>query len=140
MRVRPLIIKYFYTTTTFDKYEKLTRQVKKPVTAGGPILGPIRGKDVTGYEIHMGMTTPGDTAFGDDGCINPACTVIGTYLHGLFENEHLVAALLRFACEKKDIPYVPGAARTDPYDELAELIKANLDVEKLLAIIERDQS
>ncbi len=125
-------------TTTFDRYEKLTRQVRKPVTAGGPILGPIRGTSVTGYEIHMGKTISGDPAFGDDGCVSASGKVIGTYMHGLFENEHFTAALLRFACAKKGIDYERAAAQKDPYDELADMVQASLDMKKLFAIIEGD--
>jgi adenosylcobyric acid synthase len=123
-------------TTTFDRYEKLTRQVKKQVTADGPILGPIKGTAVTGYEIHMGKSPSSLPAFGDDGCVSASGTVIGTYLHGLFENEHLTAALLRFACEKKGIEYMQAYAEADPYDELADMVRASLDMEKLFAIID----
>lgn len=122
--------------TTFDRYEKLTRQVKKPVTAGGPILGLIRGTEVTGYEIHMGKSLAREPAFGDDGCTSPSGTVIGTYMHGLFENEHFTDALLRYACEKNGMPYEPKAAREDPYDGLADMVQASLDMRKLFAIIE----
>jgi len=119
-------------TTTFDRYEKLTRQVRKKVTAGGPILDPIRGTAVTGYEIHMGKTVSSNPAFGDDGCASPSGTVVGTYMHGLFENGHFTA------CEKKGIAYEQAAAQKDPYDELADMVQASLDLKKLFAIIEEN--
>lgn len=125
-------------TTTFDRYEKLTCQASKKITAGGPILGPIEGTAVTGYEIHMGKTTSPGPAFEDDGCVSSTGTVIGTYLHGLFENEHFTGALLRFACEKKGIAYERACAQKDPYDDLADMVQASLDMKKLLAIIEGD--
>jgi adenosylcobyric acid synthase len=122
--------------TTFDRYEKLTCQVRKKVTAGGPILEPLKGTVVKGYEIHMGKSVSAYPAFEDDGCVSASGIVIGTYLHGLFENEHLTAALLRYACEKKGILYIPEAIKKDPYDELADMVEASLDMEKLLAMIE----
>lgn len=123
-------------TTTFDRYEKLTCQACKKITAGGPILGPIKGLAVKGYEIHMGKSVSYDTAFEDDGCISASGTVIGTYLHGLFENEHFTTALLRFICKKKGIAYERACAQKDPYDELADMVQASLDMKKLFAIIE----
>ena len=89
--------------TRFDLYEKRTLQVKKPVTGGGPILEPIRGQIVTGYEIHMGVTSPkGQAAFGDDGAVSESGIVIGTYLHGLFENENFRNAFLDFLKSRKN--------------------------------------
>ncbi len=123
-------------TTAFDRYEKLTRQVCKKITAGGPILGPIEGMTVKGYEIHMGISHSDAPAFEDDGCISPSGTVIGTYLHGLFDNEPFTGALMRFVCEKKGLTYEQVVEKNDPYDELADMMQASLDMKKLLTIIE----
>jgi adenosylcobyric acid synthase len=123
-------------TTTFGQYEKLTRQVSKKVTAGGPILGPLKGTTVRGYEIHMGMSVSGSPAFEDDGCVSASGLIIGTYLHGLFENGQFTRALLRFACEKKGIPYNHVSTLKDPYDELASHVQASLDMQKIFSIIE----
>lgn len=83
--------------TRFDLYEKRTVQVKKPVTGHGPILEPILGDEVTGYEIHMGVTsTSGMQAFGDDGAVSEDGLVIGTYLHGLFDNENFRTAFMNY--------------------------------------------
>ena len=123
-------------STTFDSFEKTTRQAVKKVTAGGPILGTIQGTTVRGYEIHMGKSTGACPAFENDGCINPEGNVIGTYLHGLFDNEDLTSALLRFACGKKGIPYEHAIIKSDPYDRLADVVQKNLDMEKVLSIIE----
>jgi len=90
--------------TTFERYEKQTRQVTKQVTAGGPIIGSIRGEAVSGYEIHTGDTVSCRPVFGDDGCIDESGLVFGTYLHGLFENENVRSALLGYLYRKKGIP------------------------------------
>lgn len=117
--------------TCFEAYEKTTQQVKKTVTGDGPILGQIQGEEVCGYEIHMGATElGGQVAFQDDGCVSSSGLVIGTYLHGLFENENLRRALLTYlgveSVEEDD---------SDPYDELANLIRENVDMDRVLRIM-----
>jgi len=89
--------------TRFDLYEKKTVQVEKTVTGSGPILEPIQGQRVKGYEIHMGQTSPAEEhAFGDDGAVSGSGIVIGTYLHGLFDNENFRAAFLDFLRRRKE--------------------------------------
>ena len=135
--------------TRFDLYEKRTVQVKKTVTGGGPILEPIRGQIVTGYEIHMGVTRPkGQTAFGDDGAVSESGMVIGTYLHGIFENENFCNAFLEFLRRRKN----PGqdqklspktemgtkAAKGDGFAKLAAAVEANLDMAKIWRMLDLD--
>lgn len=137
--------------TRFDLYEKRTVQVKKTVTGGGPILEPIRGQIVTGYEIHMGVTSPkGQKAFGDDGAVSESGMVIGTYLHGLFENENFRNAFLDFLCSRKGLGQGMGspfkteigvrAAKGDGFAKLAAAIEANLDMAKIWRMIDLDSS
>lgn len=124
--------------TRFDLYEKRTVQVKKTVTGGGPILDSIRGQEVTGYEIHMGVTKPeGDAAFGDDGAVAKSGLVIGTYLHGIFENENFRNAFLDFLYRRKNLLRDPAAsAQSDGYTVLAECIENNLDTQKIWKMLE----
>ena len=122
--------------TFFDKYEKITRQTSKRVTAGGPILGAIQGTTVKGYEIHMGKTDTERHVFDDDGCISDSGTVIGTYLHDIFSNSNFVRAVLAYACRRKGIGFVLPEGETDPYDELADIVEENLDMERIMSIIE----
>jgi adenosylcobyric acid synthase len=121
--------------TRFDLYEKRTVQVKKHVTGGGPILEKIRGQEVTGYEIHMGVTEPhGEAAFGDDGAVAENGIVIGTYLHGIFHNQNFRDAFLDYLYEQKGIEpgSVRGAAQKgNGFQELAEAVEAHLDMEKI---------
>lgn len=134
--------------TRFDLYEKRTLQVKKPVTGDGPILKPIRGQIVTGYEIHMGVTSPkGQAAFGDDGAVSESGIVIGTYLHGLFENENFRNAFLDFLKSRKKPGLGQGrskaetgtrAAKGDGFAELAAAVEANLDMEKIWRMLDLD--
>jgi cobyric acid synthase CobQ len=123
-------------TTEFGEYEKHTCQVVKAVTGTGPILDKIWGSKLLGYEIHMGQTTSPTPAFWDDGCVDENGTVIGTYMHGLFENDSFRDAVMAYACERKGIAYEPPAVTSDPYDELADAVSEALDIEAIMALIE----
>ena len=124
------------SVTVFDCYEKITRQSVKKVTGIGPILGPIGGYSLKGYEIHMGKSETSSPAFEDDGCTSESGTVIGTYLHGIFNNAAFTGALLRYACGRKGITYDPALDPEDGYDVLADLVSSSLDMDKVFSIIE----
>ncbi len=138
--------------TIFSRYEKTTRQVRVRASPVGPILGEMG--EVTGYEIHMGHTDrSGDReAFTGDGAVSPDGLVIGTYLHGLFQNDRAVRALLSFLFARKGLVFGEGpggnspipvrqdgregpnesVAPEDPYDRLADLFESHLDMAKIL--------
>jgi adenosylcobyric acid synthase len=140
--------------TRFDRYEKTTKQVRVRAHPVGPILSGMG--EVTGYEIHMGETDRGvaGEAFTGDGAVSPDGLVFGTYLHGLFQNEGAVSALLSYLYRKKGLRFggeaVPGgsslpvragrtdgevregAGKPDAYDRLADLFEAHLDMAKIL--------
>jgi len=125
--------------TRFDLYEKRTVQVTKPVTGGGPILESIRGQQVAGYEIHMGVTRPeGPAAFGDDGAVAGNGLVIGTYLHGIFENENFRNAFLDYLYRRKDLARDSGISRKEGFDELAAAVEASLNMDMIWEMLERD--
>ncbi|MHB0977185.1 MAG: cobyric acid synthase [Candidatus Aquicultorales bacterium] len=119
----------------------------------GRLLERMEGR-VDGYEIHMGETvllegarpafelsTPdgpvGDGAVGDSGLI------VGTYLHGLFDNDGPRRALINFLGERKagERPDRDSGGSFDyrefldgQLDELADILEANLDVRKIVAV------
>ena len=126
--------------TTFDTYEKTTVQVTKTVTGSGAIFESIKGEAISGYEIHMGSTESCAPVFGDDGCVDESGLVIGTYLHGLFENENVRHALLSHLHERKGIEYVPqvAASELDAYEELADVVRKNVDMKRVCEIIGMD--
>jgi adenosylcobyric acid synthase len=145
--------------TRFDRYEKTTRQVRVRAHPAGPILSGMG--EVTGYEIHMGETDRGEAgeAFTGDGAVSPDGLVFGTYLHGLFQNDGAVSALLSYLYRKKGLRFdgraAPGgspipvsagsihpegkkdAGVPDTYDRLADLFEAHLDMEKVLSFFPR---
>lgn len=105
---------------------------------------------VTGYEIHMGEVTrlPGAAPLLSlelrngcaselgDGAVSSNGVVVGTMIHGLFDNDGVRSALLRHLR-----PGAKGAAlsfqqlQEAEFDRLAEHVRNNLDMDKIDAIV-----
>jgi len=103
--------------------------------SGNPILEPIKGEKVRGYEIHMGETDGGDPAFGDDGSVSENGLVIGTYLHGLFENENIRDSFLGYLYKRKGLNYT-GGNHSDGIEELAAFVEAHLEMDLIYKLME----
>lgn len=123
-------------STRFRKYEKQTRQAEKVVTGGGEILGPLRGQLIKGYEIHMGETDGKEPAFGDDGSVSENGTVIGTYLHGLFENDNIRNSFLSYLYNRKGLIY-DYKTQDDGIEELAKFIGSNIKMDLIYRMLDR---
>ena len=103
---------------------------------------PFRAADaVRGYEIHMGETAAqGESrpAFRltqrvDDGQVSRDGRVVGTYLHGILDNDDLRAALIAWAGGIAPQPSADYASFKDrQYDLLADLFEEHLNLEPLL--------
>jgi adenosylcobyric acid synthase len=127
--------------TTFGA-EKVIRQRR----------GTAMGQRVTGYEIHHGITTTGPAAGGwvhlddvygehDDGAVELVTAgVLGTSLHGLFEQDGFRASFLCELGRRRHKTFIPAGisfsrARQAQLDRLADLLEANLDLEALHALL-----
>lgn len=122
--------------TRFASYEKNTLQVKRTACPVPPILSAMG--EVTGYEIHMGVTESGrdHEALEGDGRVSDDGLVFGTYLHGLFLNASAANALLSYLYAKKGLSFTPvPAGEPDPYDELADLYEEHVDMEEIVALL-----
>ncbi len=122
-------------STKFETAWKQTRQVEKTVTGHGCILGPIMDQKVTGYEIHMGETTGGHPAFLDDGCVSENGLIIGTYLHGLFNNDNLRNSFLKYLYDQKGLIY-ESKIRRNEIEELAGFIETHVNMDFIYRILE----
>ena len=77
-----------------------------------------------------------------DGAVAVGGTVIGTYLHGLFDNAPVRRALLAWLAERKGLPPEALGAPPDPtqgadreFDRLAAALRDALDIKRLYRII-----
>jgi adenosylcobyric acid synthase len=89
---------------------------------------------VTGYEIHMGVSTGtalARPAFEIDGRPEGGCSddgqVLGTYLHGLFDHADACAALLRWAGLHSAHVVDTAALRDASLDRIADAAAPLLD-------------
>lgn len=100
----------------------------------------VFGMGLTGYEIHLGVTSGPDCArpallIGGkpDGAVSPDGRVFGTYLHGLFDNGAFRAAWLQglgATSSGGDHRAIVDAA----LDAIAEEMQRHLDIDALLDV------
>ena len=99
---------------------------------------------VRGYEIHMGRSTGAGLTrplieLEDgraDGAISPDGQVLGTYVHGLFEEPAACSALLVWAGLAAPMPLDHRQRRERALDELADAVEGSLHLRQLLGGIE----
>ncbi|MEM9744161.1 MAG: cobyric acid synthase [Pseudomonadota bacterium] len=98
------------------------------------------GMEVTGYEIHVGETRGKDcervmfdVGGQRDGAISPTGRVSGTYLHGVFANDHFRRQWLGGLGAPNLDPFDYTAAVESALDDLADELDAALDVDALFA-------
>jgi len=134
--------------TTFAR-EKATTQVKGIVTDDRGLLEGLKGESLTGYEIHMGRTesrnhpfqiteTQDGPAFYVDGSINETGTVIGSYVHGIFQSHGFRRGLLNNLRRRKGLPeriYDAPLDKEKHYDALADLVRNSLDMKAIYRIL-----
>ncbi len=95
---------------------------------------------VTGYEIHCGISTGSalDRAAvqldngSADGVLSPDGQILGTYLHGLFDEAESREALLRWCGLDAPSAQGPDEVREQQLERLADTMERDLDLESLL--------
>ncbi|MFH1096981.1 MAG: cobyric acid synthase [Candidatus Desantisbacteria bacterium] len=133
-------------TTTFLP-QKVTTQVKAMVCH--EMFGS--GVEITGYEIHMGNTTNGNgiTPLFNitcpenryDGAVREDGLVMGTYIHGLFDNHEFRRVFINYLRKRKGLPMcitTNQMSKEAEYDRLAEVIRENVDMEGIYRILAGD--
>lgn len=139
--------------TTFEK-EKVTTQVEAIIESNlGGYLENLGLKKVKGYEIHMGTTKvmkkPLNKIFKklnedvsyNEGCVNEEGNVMGTYLHGIFDDIEFTRGILNNIRTKKGLESVESIIesfeefKNKEYDKLANILRKSLDIDKIYEII-----
>ena len=141
--------------TSFEK-NKTTCRVEAELN--GKWVNGLMGeshKNLKGYEIHMG-TSSGDIGLFKinrfpyspihrltdspifDGSINGNCW--GTYLHGIFENDHFRRGIINNIRKQKGLPPVACTVRyaeikDRAIDNLANVVKENIDLNYIKKVI-----
>lgn len=128
--------------------EKHTVQSYGTVISDDLFLQKCIGEEIQGYEIHMGRSiSEGDplfmiqgqgTTYGDG---VRAGSAMGTYLHGLFDNDALRSALLEWLWERRGVKRAlkgspsQAAIREQAFNELADLVRKSIDIRKVRQIM-----
>jgi adenosylcobyric acid synthase len=95
---------------------------------------------VRGYEIHMGQSSGAALARPSvvldegraDGALSADGQILGTYLHGLFEEPAACTALLNWAGLEAPLTLDHAQRREEALERLADAVEQSLDVARLL--------
>lgn len=136
--------------TTFAR-EKTRSRINGRLLERRGMLLECGEEDVGGYEIHMGATVGGRGVRPfiqledgrKDGLINEAGTVMGTYLHGIFDNPGFLSGVVGALAAKKGIRLeetgiTPQDYKEAQYDKLADLVRNSLDMEYVYRVLNRE--
>jgi len=129
---------------TYMEGEKMTTQYRGSIEAASEFLAGTERMTVDGYEIHQGRTTGkepnvflrGETdikgVFRDN--------IIGTYIHGIFDNGDFTRTFLNNVRKIKGLDAIDEVINLKEYkerefDKLAEIFKENIDMDKVYSIL-----
>ena len=116
--------------------DKITGQVRWNFGHEEGYFFGLENSQIEGYETHLGRTYPGP----DDNYKIKNGHIMGTYCHGIFDSAGFLSGLLNNiakarglarAFEVKDY----RAIKNEEYNKLADLIRENVDMEKVYNII-----
>lgn len=130
------------TTTMYE--EKTTVQSESEFVADF-IGADLKSEQVKGYEIHMGKTVslsdyakPFVTNVNGavDGHVNEEGTIMGTYLHGIFDNDGFRNKLLqKLSGQTKTENVKFEEMKENAYNRLVEIVEPHLDLDKIFEIL-----
>lgn len=134
---------------TVFREAKTRTQISGRMIEGAGLFKGFEGREVSGYEIHMGTSenlggcrelirlSDGrlDALSNEDG------SVLGSYLHGLFDTAGFAQMMMRQIMEKKGLDFGNWsfdleAHKKQEYDKLADLVRRSLDMKKIYEILE----
>ncbi len=142
---------------------KETHRIRGTVTQNTGLLSGAEGASIQGYEIHMGRTSGNgvapafsvhdrsdvgvDSSTDIDGALDSSGWVLGTYIHGLFQNSGLRQALLQALARRKGASLSVSFSRESKemaidyeYDKLADWVRSSLKMDLIYDMtgLERD--
>lgn len=147
--------------TTELSEQKITTQVTGMIGVAAGDFACLSGKQIKGYEIHMGRSTKtepeldfcqiktestGDTTKGltrMDGVVKE--NVYGTYVHGIFDADGIAAAIVQALADKKGVAIETSGAvdyqafKEKEYDKLADTLRQYLDMDAIYQMMEKDR-
>ncbi|MCX8042674.1 MAG: cobyric acid synthase [Desulfobacterota bacterium] len=128
-----------------------TEKTTQPVRCSIQLPGTQQCCDVTGYEIHMGITvpkkgatvaflTPDPGAQHVAGVARPDGTVWGTYVHGLFEHDGLRDAFFQWGRGGRTVQEHAGTFsyrqfKEQQYNSLADIVDRHVAVDRILKYV-----
>lgn len=136
----------FLNCTTIFDYEKNTRQTSGIIKNVPKIFKSCIGIKVKGYEIHNGITNienNADVFITSDnneilGIYNS--NVLGTYLHGIFDNSDFLINFINDFKKEKGLNIVEKELldykkyKLNQYDELAKVFCENINIKRIVDI------
>ncbi|MDR2803635.1 MAG: cobyric acid synthase [Treponema sp.] len=140
--------------TVFETEKHMTRVSGRFLTLNG-IFKDLSGKEIEGYEVHMGTTKPAcglkmcnplalitDSVSGAesiDGAYSG--TVYGSYIHGIFDAENISTLIVNALYREAGIEY-NGANeisakqhKENQYDMLANILRDSIDLDRIYKIL-----
>ena len=141
--------------TIFSDYEKVTRRVKGNVVN----FPPLNGLEVEGYEIHMGkiFSIENHIPFmnitkvkgkfeikSERECIsaaNPQCNVVGTFLHGFWDNDKFRTEFMKFVAKNMNKKLNLGDFNNyrdtieDNITKIAKIVSDTVDISSIKKIM-----
>ncbi len=129
---------YLDTTTVLEQEKQLKRVTGKLI---------FDNASVSGYEIHAGVTHGTGLQqplihLGEhtDGAISADRQVIGTYLHGIFDETAARNVLLQWAGLHATVDFDYHARREADINRLADCIEANIDFAVIEQLMKNNQA
>ena len=142
-------------SSTTMKAQKTTHQVQFNVSNLQFLNGTFRGEKLVGYEIHMGDTTPLADSVSRcftitsrseeavnviDGFIDGNHQVMGTYIHGVFDNDEFRRFIINQLRERKglqplDVVFHYFDHKNTAYNRLADIVEEHLDMDYIMSTL-----
>ena len=117
----------------------MTRRSRGKLLSQVAALPGAGALQVEGYEIHTGRIASGRSPLFEldcgehDGTASEDGTVLGTHLHGLFDNRGVIEAVSRLTGAE---PHRDPDSEAEAFlDELAEVIECSLDMEMVERLV-----